>query len=207
MRIFDRLENLWIRASLTSAGAARAIKANLKGNFNVTGVTPLPLKRSADSPVKIYYFTDANGKWEEYKAADVKMAIQSIGNNQLAVSEAPVKMRLNTTTCAALTLYDPDRRVGAVMHFHKMDSGIYRGYIALALYKMGILDNGRMSKVEARILGVETVPTRIQKQKEWVKNIKAFLEACLVKVIAEEVGKKMSAKFDLNDGSVKYENS
>ena len=203
--ILNRLDNLRIRCSLTEAGAARAIKTNLTKSFDIKGVEPLPFSRAADRPEKIYYFSNISGKWEEYLAVVKKTDIKSVANDQLVVAEAKTVIQLIVTSCAAITLYDAERKVGAAMHFHNMDRDIYRGYISLALYKMGILDYGRMTKVVARIMGVAPIPDRVQEQKEWVKDIKAFLKACSIKVVSDEIGRRMTAFFDVSNGSIEYE--
>jgi hypothetical protein len=181
------------------------VRSNLVGRFAVAGTKPMPLVKLVDAPVKIFHFIASAAGWNEYDIRSIQQMIRSFKSSQLAVSEAPVTMQVEVTTCAAVTLYDRERKVGAAMHFHEMDSGTYRGFISMALYKMGVLGNGRLPKVEARILGVENIPGFAAAQKAWVREIRSFLlRVCSVQVLPDDTGKSMELRFHLSDGRITY---
>ncbi|HTY13675.1 MAG TPA: hypothetical protein VMD02_05760 [Candidatus Omnitrophota bacterium] len=178
------------------------VKANLTGNFNVQGMMPLPLCRSATDPVSIHYFNDSATKWTAYDISSITAKVESIRNSQLLVTEAPVKVQLGVTSCAAITLYDRERKVGAAMHFHNMDESVYRGYLSIALMKMGVVDTNRLSRVEARIMGVRPCEGLIDRQNRWVREIRSFLESLSVRVLPDDVGQAMMMNFNFNDGEI-----
>jgi len=189
------------RVSASAPKTIASIKANLVGNFAPQGISPLPFKRPEGSPVKIFHFIEAAAKWEEFDIASFRGVFENVTDSQLAVSEAPVKMRIGVTACAAVILYDRDRKVGAAMHFHNWDRRIYEGYISLALYKMGVLDH--RTKVEGRILGVQFCSSYRDSQIGWVNRIRSFLEECSIEVLSDNIGRGMEVNFDLSDGSVR----
>lgn len=199
-----KLSDFFTRWARDYSGAAAKIKANLVGSFNADNVEPLPRQRQADAPAKIYYFSDLKALWQEYNASSLKNMVTSVENNQMVVSEAPVSIDLTVTTCAAVTLYDRSRKVGAAMHFHNMESKVFKGYIALALHKMGALKYGRLSQIEARIMGIENLPSYAAEQQAWRKEIRDFLASCSISILLDETGKRASAHFRLSDGSIVY---
>jgi len=176
------------------------LSSKIVRNFAPQGVRPLPFKRPEGSPVRIFLFSHETAKWESLDTSSIDGGLDRATGSQLAVSEAPVKIRIEVTSCAAVTLYDRERKVGAAMHFHNWDKRIYEGYISLALYKMGALN--RPTEVEGGILGVQFCGRYRASQIDWVSRIRAFLRDCEIKVLPDNIGRGMEVNFDLSDGSV-----
>jgi|GEM_PF-3789583 len=191
------------------------IRSNLKDGFTTAGVSSLPHKRSPNDPVWISHFNAFEKPdlvWTEHETGNSRSFYQPIDSRecalvlsaQMIITEVPVVIHFAVATCVAVTLYDRARQVGAAIHLSVMDSesDCFKGFIALALHKMGALRGCNLFNVEAKILGAQWDKEDRSSQLDWVYRIRSFLADCSLKLLPEEIGKDVDITFDLSDGSV-----